>query len=98
SSSLETRRMLGVSWWRFLAGGLRMRQAYGGSFSELGNLAAGAIRVNRAFLEGDVDFGAVPGGQVSARIDDIPTARQVIERVVAEARAIVGPVAEKVQS
>jgi NAD(P)H-dependent flavin oxidoreductase YrpB (nitropropane dioxygenase family) len=88
SSTLETRKALGVSWWQFLIGGFRMRKAYEASFSELGQLAAGAKRVEQAFVYGDADFGAIPAGQVCGRIDDIPSAREVVERTMAEAEAI----------
>jgi len=95
SGALQTRRTLGVSWWQFLAGGFRMRREYEASFSELGSLAAAAVRVDRAFVQGDADFGAMPGGQVCGRIDDIPTAAEIIERTVAEAGAILESLGQK---
>ena len=95
SGALQTRRTLGVSWWQFLAGGLRMRKEYEASFAELGSLAAGAVRVDRAFVQGDADFGAMPGGQVCGRIDDIPTAAEIIERTVVEAEAILESLGQK---
>jgi NAD(P)H-dependent flavin oxidoreductase YrpB (nitropropane dioxygenase family) len=95
SSSLEIRRMLGVSWWRFLIGGWRMKKAYESSFSGMANLAAGKARVDRALVEGDADWGAMPSGQVCARIDDIPTAKEIIERTVAEASIILESLKEK---
>jgi NAD(P)H-dependent flavin oxidoreductase YrpB (nitropropane dioxygenase family) len=67
SSTLEARKMLGVSWWQFIIGGFRMRKAYEASFSELGQLAAGAVRGERAFVYGDAEFGAIPAGQVGGR-------------------------------
>ena len=88
SSTLETKKALGVSWWQFIIGGFRMRKAYEASFSELGQLAAGAKRVEQAFVYGDADFGAIPAGQVCGRIEDIPSAREVVERTMAEAEAI----------
>lgn len=95
SSSLETRRMLGVSWWRFLIGGWRMKKAYEASFSEMANLAAGKARVDRALVEGDADWGAMPSGQICARIDDIPTAKEIVDRTVAEASNIIEALRER---
>ena len=98
SATLETRRMLGVSWWRFIIGGWKMRQDYEASFSELGNLAAGAARIDRAMKEGDAEYGAMIAGQVCGRIDDIPPAREIVERIVAQTRSIMGPLSKKVLS
>jgi len=98
SSVLETRRMLGVSWWQFLLGGWRMRKAYEASFSDLGDMATGGQRVVRALIEGDQDLGAMPCGQVCGRIDDIPTAQELIEQIVAEAGTILESVREKMLS
>ena len=65
-----------------------MRKAYEASFSELGSLAAGTMRVDKAFVEGDEEFGAMPSGQVCGRIDDIPMAAEIIKRTMAEAEMV----------
>lgn len=85
SGAMETRRMLGVSWWRFLAGGWSMRKQYEASVAELGHLAAGGVRIKKAMIDGDADLGVMPSGQVCGRIDDIPAVQELIERIVAEA-------------
>jgi NAD(P)H-dependent flavin oxidoreductase YrpB (nitropropane dioxygenase family) len=85
SGAMGTRRMLGVSWWRFLAGGWSMRKQYQASVAELGHLAAGGVRIKKAMVDGDADLGVMPSGQVCGRIDDIPTVHELIERIVAEA-------------
>jgi len=98
SGTLETRRSLGVSWWSFIIGGWRMRKDYEASFSELGTLAAGAIRINKAMYDGDAEDGAMIVGQVCGRINDIPSAAEIVRGIVAEANSIVGPLREKVLS
>jgi len=98
SGTLETRRMLGVSWWRFIIGGWKMRQDYEASFSELGELAAGAVRIDRAMREGDAEYGVMIAGQVCGRVDDIPAAGEIVEQIVAQARSIMGPLSMKVLS
>lgn len=94
--TLETRRRLGVSWWQFITAGWRMRKAYEASFSQLGNLAAGSMRIDKAFVEGDEEFGAMPSGQVCGRIDDVPTAREIIERIMGEARTVLASIASQI--
>ncbi|MCX5999735.1 MAG: nitronate monooxygenase [Chloroflexi bacterium] len=94
SASMETRRKLGVSWWRFIVGALRMKRDYEASLSELSNLAAGAMLVDKAFKEGDAENGAVIGGQVCGRIEDIPPAGEIVERIVNEACGILDPLGD----
>jgi len=98
SGALETRRMLGVSWRRFLVGGWSMRKQYEASVAELGHLAAGGVRIRKAMVDGDADFGVVIGGQVCGRIDDMPRVSELIERIVAEANETLELVKQKVQS
>lgn len=85
SAAMETRRMLGVSWWQFLTGGWSMRKQYQASVAQLGHLAAGGVRIKKAMIDGDADMGVMPGGQVCGRIDDIPSVEELIDRVVADA-------------
>jgi len=89
--TLETRKMLGISWWRFIIGGWKMKREYEASFSELGQLAVGAQMINRGLIEGDEDQGVMICGQVCGRIEDIPPAGEVVRRIVAEATAIMAP-------
>ncbi|OGO04290.1 MAG: hypothetical protein A2Y91_01250 [Chloroflexi bacterium RBG_13_54_8] len=98
AGTLETRRSLGVSWWRFIIGGWRMRKDYEASFSELGNLAAGAVRIDKAMREGDTENGAMIAGQVCARINDIPAAGEIVERIVDQACRIMESLREQVFS
>jgi len=98
SGTLETRKRLGVSWWRFVIGGWKMRKDYEASFSELGNLAAGAMRIDKAMKEGDTEYGAMIAGQVCGRIDDIPPAGEIVERIVAQANIIMDSLRQKVLS
>jgi len=98
AGTMKTRKMLGISWWRFLVGGWRMRKEYEASTSELGQMAAAAARITRAMVEGDADFGVMPSGQVCGRIDDMPSVQEVIERIVAEASGGLESVREKLLS
>ena len=75
-----------------------MRRTYEASMLELTKMAAGADRVARAMLEGDADLGAMPAGQVSGRIEDIPSAAELIERIIMETEDVVQSLREKVFS
>ncbi len=50
----------------------------------------------RAFVEGDGDMGSVALGQVCGRIDDIPTCRELVDRVVAGAEELLESLTSKI--
>ena len=55
-------------------------------------------RFKKAFVEGDLDEGSIACGQVAGLITDIPTCKELIDRIVKEAEDIVAPLKEKVLS
>ena len=59
-------------------------QAEGGSFDDVRDLVAGA-RGARVYETGDRDHGIWWAGQVQGLISDIPTAAELVDRIVAEA-------------
>lgn len=61
---------------------LEMEQK-GAGFEELENLTVGGLR--RAVQEGDVKEGSVMSGQIAGMIHDLPTCREIVERMVQEA-------------
>lgn len=89
SAAMEMRKLLGVSWWRFLAGGWGMLKEYETSVSRLGHLAAGGVLIRRAMVEGDADLGVMPAGQVCGQIEDVPGVADLISRIVNEAEETV---------
>lgn len=72
-----------------------MKKQYEASIAELGHLAAGGVRIAKAMVDGDADFGVLISGQVCGRINDIPSVQEVIERTVAEAHTILESVRGK---
>ncbi len=58
------------------------------SFDEVRDLVAGTAG-RRLLEDGDLSAGIFWAGQVQGLIDDIPTVRQLIDRIIAEAQAIV---------
>jgi nitronate monooxygenase len=51
---------------------------------------AGENTRDRVWAEGDVDSGIISAGQVMGLIHDVPTVGELVERIVAEAEAIIG--------
>lgn len=64
------------------------REAEGVEFSDIAHLVAGA-RGRKVFSGGDLDAGIWSAGQCQGLIDDIPTAAELIDRMMAEAEEII---------
>lgn len=70
-----------------LSEGKAMRKRQGLSWSQVA-LAANAPMLTKAtMVDGDVEVGILPTGQVVGVIDELPTVAELIQRVVAEAEA-----------
>jgi NAD(P)H-dependent flavin oxidoreductase YrpB (nitropropane dioxygenase family) len=65
-------------------GGLQQRGVTGLAQQAIGIDALGTI-----LSQGDLENGVVPFGQVVGRIRDLPTCKEVIERIVSEAEQII---------
>lgn len=55
-------------------------------------------RFQKAFDEGDLEEGSLACGQVAGMINDIPTCKQLIDKIVKEAEEIIHPLQEKILS
>ncbi|MFE9680981.1 NAD(P)H-dependent flavin oxidoreductase [Streptomyces sp. NPDC006285] len=60
----------------------------GGEFADVRDLVAGA-RGRKVFEEGDLDAGIWSAGMAQGLIDDIPTVREVIQRIVTQAHDLI---------
>ncbi|MBE9501193.1 MAG: nitronate monooxygenase [Chloroflexi bacterium] len=101
SGLLQMRRAFNVPWWRLLSSALRMKQAYEVPISGLGELAYasfGGERMHLSLVQGDRGLGFMPCGQVCGRIDDIPTCKELIERIVHGAEEILDSIGAKIRS
>jgi len=47
-------------------------------------------KLKRAFEDGDIEQGSIAAGQICGMINDIPTCRELIERIVTGAEKILG--------
>ncbi len=62
------------------------KEARGVSREEL--LAFGVGKIREAVMEGNVENGSAPAGQVTGIVTDIPSVQELIERIIAEAQTI----------
>ena len=85
ASALAMSREFGVSPLKILKTGLRMKEAYEMEFSKVGYASFGRSRIKSGVRDGDEGMGFLPCGQVCGRINDIPSVKDLIESIIAEA-------------
>ncbi len=93
SSGWQIKKMLDVPFFKLFLSGLKQR-----GIQDLARQAVSIDFLKTLHEPGDVDNIVVPLGQVTGRIHDIPTCRDVIEGTVAEAEGIIKRLREKVVS
>jgi enoyl-[acyl-carrier protein] reductase II len=96
-SASEVRQRLGLSIYETIRSSLRMRKAEEGlSIFAQARLATAAVRAQKAIEDGDEEQGILPVGQCCGGIDDVPTCKKLIERIVIEAEQALKAVREKI--
>lgn len=63
-------------------------EAAGGGFDEVHEYVSGSNQ-ERAWTTGDIDAGMVTAGMSGAFVDDVPTCKELIERIVGDAERII---------
>jgi NAD(P)H-dependent flavin oxidoreductase YrpB (nitropropane dioxygenase family) len=87
-NAVAFRRLSGSSWSDMIREGVAMKRSGELTWSQV-VMAANAPMLYRAGLhEGREDVGVTASGQVVGLIDDIPTCQELIDRIVAEAAAV----------
>jgi enoyl-[acyl-carrier protein] reductase II len=83
-SGWALRKQIDTPVWKLLIGSLRSR-----GINELAQQAIGIDALGKTLDSGDLENGVIPFGQVVGRIRDLPTCKELIERMVAEAEDII---------
>jgi NAD(P)H-dependent flavin oxidoreductase YrpB (nitropropane dioxygenase family) len=84
--ALVVKRLLNLSWGAFIGLSMQMMKADEGSpIWVQARQGVGTVKHLKAIEDGDVDGGILFAGQCCGGIDDIPTCKEVIDRVVSEA-------------
>lgn len=84
-NAIAFQKMSGTPWSEIIREGLAMKKAQGMPWSRVIMAANAPMLYRTALLEGKADVGIMASGQVVGMIDDVPTVKELIERVVAEA-------------
>ena len=88
SSALALRRLTDTGLADLVREGLAMRRRSGLGWGQTMMAANAPMLTRAALVEGRLDAGVLPTGQVVGLIDSLPTVAEVIESVVAEAEAV----------
>jgi len=83
SSALRIKRMINVPLYKLLLGGLKQR-----GVQDLARQALGLKGLRVAIENGDLETGVLPIGQVIGLMKDIPTCKELLDRIVAEAQEL----------
>jgi NAD(P)H-dependent flavin oxidoreductase YrpB (nitropropane dioxygenase family) len=86
-SALAFRSLTGTSLRDLLHEGRAMHHNQGLSWSQVAMAANAPMLTRAALVEGRLDAGVLPTGQVVGVVDDLPTVAELVERIVAEAEA-----------
>jgi NAD(P)H-dependent flavin oxidoreductase YrpB (nitropropane dioxygenase family) len=87
-NALGFRRLTGTRLRDMLREGRAMRASMGLTWTQTLMAANTPMLLKAALVEGRVESGVMASGQVVGVIDDLPTCRQLVDRIVAEAEAV----------
>ena len=86
-AGLQMKRATGARWSDLIKAARGMTRHGGLDLQQAMMAASAPMLIQKAVVEGDAKGGLMASGQVAGRIIDLPTARDLIERIVADARA-----------
>ncbi|RVX37985.1 NAD(P)H-dependent flavin oxidoreductase YrpB (nitropropane dioxygenase family) [Nonomuraea polychroma] len=81
------KRLSGLSWAAMIREGRRMRRGRELTWAQVLQAANTPVLLRAAMVDGRADLGVMASGQVVGVIDDLPSCRELIERIMAEATA-----------
>ncbi|MCX0269852.1 nitronate monooxygenase [Nocardia zapadnayensis] len=90
--------MTGMKWSTLVRDGLAMRKAKDLTWSQVIMAANTPMLLRAGLVEGNTEAGVLAAGQVSGILEDLPTCQELIDRIVADAVARIGTLAELPQS
>ncbi len=77
-----------MSLWELMVAGWKRKQAYEVSMSQAVLASTFPKWLYKATVEGKQDEGVMPSGQVAGIIDDVPTCKELIDRIVYQAEEV----------
>jgi NAD(P)H-dependent flavin oxidoreductase YrpB (nitropropane dioxygenase family) len=87
-NAVRFKRMSGTPWLDVMREALSMKRTRELSWSQVVMAANAPMLQRKTMVEGDASAGVMSGGQVVGVIDDLPSAAELIARIVREAEAV----------
>jgi NAD(P)H-dependent flavin oxidoreductase YrpB (nitropropane dioxygenase family) len=84
------KRMTGLRWSEMLREGVATKHGKEQTWAQMVMAANTPMLLRAGLVEGDTSAGVLASGQVVGLLADLPTCRELIESIVAEAEAIIG--------
>jgi NAD(P)H-dependent flavin oxidoreductase YrpB (nitropropane dioxygenase family) len=88
ANAVRFQRMSGTPWRDMIREALSMRRTQGLAWSQVVMAANAPMLQKKTMVEGRPEAGVMSGGQAIGVIEDLPGAAELIERIIAEASAI----------
>ncbi len=88
-NALAFRKLTGTSYRDLLSEGLAMKKNQDLTWSQLAMAANAPMLIKASMVDGRPEVGILPTGQGLGVIDDLPSVAELIERIIAEARATI---------
>jgi enoyl-[acyl-carrier protein] reductase II len=97
--ALEAKKILKLSWLDMMRSALDLGKGEGGmTLRQQMRYAAGMARSERVILQGEMEAGVLPIGQVIGGINDVPTVAELVDRTMREAKEALASAWEKAQA
>ncbi len=91
--ALQFRKVTGTSFRDLLTEGLAMKKHQDLTWSQLAMAANAPMLIKASMVDGKPEVGILPTGQGIGVIDELPTVAELIERIMAEADAVLARLA-----
>jgi len=97
SNATKLRKLTDTPVTALLAEGLRMKKSSELTWAQTAMAANAPMLTKAALVDGRVEAGILPTGQVTGVIDELPTVADLVDRIMAEAEAVLGRLAGLVE-
>ncbi len=87
-SAATFRRLSGSTWRELLSEGLQMHRSHDLPFGQVLLAANTPALLRAAMVDGQPEVGVMATGQVTGLIDDLPSCAELIDRIIAQAQAV----------
>ena len=89
-NALSLMRVTGTSLPELIEEGMAMKQNQELSWAQLAMAANAPMLTKASMVDGKMEAGILPTGQIAGVIDEIPTVAQLLQRIMAEAEQTLG--------